>query len=65
MSETVLFGKRKDPELMVFNFRGQQQCRMRSKREDPIEAYPKIWYLNSVAGEQERSLENPGVEREF
>ena len=28
MSDTVLFGKVKDPELMVFNFRGQLQCRM-------------------------------------
>ena len=28
MSETVLFGKVKDPELMVLNFRGQLQCKM-------------------------------------
>ena len=28
MSDTVLFGKIKDPELVVFNFRGQPQCRM-------------------------------------
>ena len=28
MSDTVLLGKIKDPELMVFNFRGQLQCRM-------------------------------------
>ena len=28
MSDTVLFGKVKDPDLMVFNFRGQLQCRM-------------------------------------
>ena len=28
MSETVLFGKAKDPELIVLNFRGQLQCRM-------------------------------------
>ena len=28
MSDTILFGKVKDPELMVFNFRGQLQCRM-------------------------------------
>ena len=27
MSETVLFGKVKDPDLMVFNFRRQLQCR--------------------------------------
>ena len=28
MSDTVLFGKIKDPKLVVFNFRGQLQCRM-------------------------------------
>ena len=28
MSNTVLFGKVKDPELAVYNFRGQLQCRM-------------------------------------
>ena len=33
MSGTVLFGKKKDPELMVFNFRGQLQCKMGGKRE--------------------------------
>ena len=33
MSNTVLFGKVKDPELMVYNFRGQLQCRMGGKRE--------------------------------
>ena len=33
MSNTVLFGKVKDPELMVYNFRGQLQRRMGGKRE--------------------------------
>ena len=28
MSETMLFGKIKNPELIVLNFRGQLQCRM-------------------------------------
>ena len=28
MSDTVLFGKFKDPELVEFNFRGQFQSRM-------------------------------------
>ena len=28
MSNTVLFGNVKDPELVVFNFWGQLQCRM-------------------------------------
>ena len=31
MSDTLLFGKVKDPDLMVFNFRGQLQCRMKGK----------------------------------
>ena len=31
MSDTVLFGTVKDPEPMVFNFRGQLQCRMGEK----------------------------------
>ena len=39
MSNTVLFGKVKDPELMVYNFRGQLQCTMGGKREGPIETY--------------------------
>ena len=34
MSNTVLFGKVKDPELVVYSFRGQLQCRMGGKRED-------------------------------
>ena len=42
MSNTVLFGKMSDPELVVFIFRGQLQCRMGGKREGPIETYPKI-----------------------
>ena len=46
MSKTVLFAKVKDPELVVFNFRGQLQCRMGGKREGPIETYPKLWSLN-------------------
>ena len=54
MSKTVLFGKVKDPELVVFNFRGQLQCRMGGKREGPIETYPKFWILNPLmAGGQE------------
>ena len=28
MCEIVLFGKVKDPEAIVLNFRGQVQCRM-------------------------------------
>ena len=35
MSETVLFWKIKDPELIVLNFKGQLQCSMGGKREGP------------------------------
>ena len=31
MINTVLFGKVKDPELVVFNFRGQLECRIGGK----------------------------------
>ena len=38
MSNTVLFGKVKDPELVVFNFSGNLHCRMEGGRRDgPIE----------------------------
>ena len=42
MSDTVLFGKIKDPELVVFNFRGQLQCRMGGGREGPIKLTPSF-----------------------
>ena len=35
MSDMVLFRKVKDPELMVFNFPGQLQCRMRANVRVP------------------------------
>ena len=65
MSETVLFGKVKAPELVVCNFRGQLQCRMGGKREGPIEAYPKIWNLNPVARDKREVLRIPGRGEEF
>ena len=49
MSETVLFGKIKDPELIVLNFRGQLQFKMAGKQEDPIKVQPKFCNLNPVA----------------
>ena len=48
MSDTVLFGRVKDLELIVLNFRGQLQCWMGGKRERPIKAYPKFWILNPL-----------------
>ena len=50
MIKTRLFGKMKDPELMVWNFRGKLQCRMGGKLEGHIEAYPKFWNLNPKLG---------------
>ena len=49
MSETVLFGKMKDPELIVLNFSCQLQCRIEGKREGLIEVYPKFRNLNPTA----------------
>ena len=60
MSETVLFGKVKDPELMMLNFRGKLQCTMGGKQEISIEAYPKFWNLNPLTLEEtgQRSRED-------
>ena len=65
MSDTVLFGKVKDPELMVFNFREQLQCRLGGKREGPIQAYPTFWKLNPVTVDNGEVLRKAGVKREF
>ena len=40
MSDTVLFGKIKDPEVMVFIFRGQLQCRMGGSVKVPLKLTP-------------------------
>ena len=65
MSETVLFGKGKDPELMVFNFWGQLHCRMGGKRQGPIEVFPKFWNLNPVAGDKREVLRIPAWKGSF
>ena len=59
MSNTVLFGKVKDPELVVYSFRGQLQCRMGGKREGPIETYPKFWNLNPLTANGREILRIP------
>ena len=59
MSNTVLFGKVKDAELIVYNFRGQMQCRMGGKREGPIEMYPKFWNLNPLTADGREILRIP------
>ena len=59
MSNTVLFGKVEDPELVVFNFRGQLQCRMGGKRKGPNETYPKFWNLNLLTADGQEILRIP------
>ena len=48
----MFFGIIKDPELILLNFRGQLQCRMSGKRQEPIEEYPNNFNpLDRKAGE--------------
>ena len=65
MSNTVLFGKVKDPELIVYSFRGQLQCRMGGKREGPIETYPKFWNLNPLTANGREILRIPAWTKSF
>ena len=65
MSNTVLFGKVKDAELMVYNFRGQLQCRMGGKREGPIGTYPKLWNLNPLTAGGQEILRIPAWKNSF
>ena len=65
MSNTVLFGKVKDPESVVFNFRGQLQCRMGGKREGSIETYPKFWNLNPLTADGQEILRIPAWKKSF
>ena len=65
MSNTVLFGKVKDPELMVYSFRGQLQCRMGGKREGPIETYHKFWNLNPLTASGQEVLRIPAWKKSF
>ena len=63
ISEMLLFGKKKDPELIVFSFRGQLQCRMGGKLEGPIEAYSKFWNFNPVTMDKGEVLRIPLSEK--
>ena len=65
MSNTVLFGKVKDAELIVYNFRGQLQCRVGGKREGPIETYPKFWNLNPLTAGGREILRIPAWKDSF
>ena len=51
---------------MVFNFRGQLQCRMGGgRRESLIEAYPKFWNLNHLAADKHEVLRIPAWKGSF
>ena len=65
MSNTVLFGKVKDPELVVLNCRGQLQCRMGGKREGHIETYLKFWNLNPLTANGQEILRIPAWKKSF
>ena len=65
MSNTVLFGKVKDPELMIYSFRLQLQCMMGGKREGPIETYPKSWNLNPLTASGQEVLRIPAWKESF
>ena len=65
ISNTVLFGKVKDPELVIYSFRGQLQCRMGGKREGPIETYPKFWNLNPLTANGQEILRFPAWKKSF
>ena len=65
MSKTVLFGKVKETELVVFSFRGQLQCRMGGKCECPIETYLKFWNLNPLKADGQEILRIPAWEKSF
>ena len=65
MSNTELIGKVKDPELVIYSFRGQLQCRMGGKREGPIETYPKFWNLNPLTASEQEILRIPAWKKSF
>ena len=65
MTNTVLFGKVKDPELVIYSFRGQLQCRMGGKREGPIETYFKFWNLNPLTASGQKILRIPAWKKSF
>ena len=55
----------KDPELVIYSFRGQLQCRMGGKRKGPIETYPKFWNLNPLTANGQEILRNPAWKKSF
>ena len=50
---------------MVYNFRGQLQCRMGGKRKGPIETYPKFWNLNPLTASGQEVLRIPAWKKSF
>ena len=62
MSKTVLFGKVKDPELIVLIFRGQLQCRMGETRGSH-RCSSAVLELEYSSDRHEGSLEDAGVDK--
>ena len=65
MSETVLFRKVKNLELVVCNFTVRLQCRMGGKLKGPTEVCQKFWNLNPVATDKREVLRIPAWTRSF
>ena len=59
MSNTVLFGKINDAELIVLNFRGQLHCWMGGKLQGSTEACPKVRNLNPLEKQAGEILKIP------
>ena len=62
-SETVLFGKKEGSRASVVQLQGTTAVQNGRKREGPIEAYPKFWNLNPVAGDRREVLRIPAWTR--
>ena len=65
MSNTVIFGKVKDPELVVFNFRGNCSAGWGENVKGPIETYPKFWNLNPLTANGQEILRIPAWKKSF
>ena len=65
MSETVLFGKVKDPELVVCNFRDNCSAEWEENVRVPSRSIPSFATCFSTGEGEEGSLEDPGVDEEF
>ena len=65
MSETVIFGKIKDPEIIVLNFRGRLRCRRGGETRRSHRGVSEVLELESSDKGHEGILEDPGVDEEL